>query len=171
MCLLMHVIRDIAEQAVAATASDPEGGLSLHEIYRLLDVGQRRPQRNAHLANPLNRDPKVFYFRPRHEPLSGEEPVYGQFLSLDYSAHDYRMILEDHDDLASLESSILSGSGILNPFTTYEFAFVEFRLAPYRITYRDREGLLKDFNKYAQYDSKRSLEEDHREPKLAWVGT
>ena len=168
---MMHVIRDIAEQAVAATSTDHDGGLSLHEIYRLLDVSKRRPQRNAHLANPLNRDPNVFYFRPRLEPLSGDEPVYGQFLSLGYCAHDPFMIVEDHDDLASLESSILSGGGILNPFTTFELAFIDFRVAPYRITYRDRDGLVKVFNKRDQYDGKVSLREEYRERKLEWAGT
>jgi len=166
----MHVVRDIAAQAVTATSTDPDGGLSLDEIYSLLDVSKRGPQRNEHLANPLNRDPNVFYFRPRLEPLSGNEPVYGQFLSLSYYSHDPFLVLENHDDLASLESSILAGAGILNPFTTFELAFIGFRMAPYRITYRDGQGLFQIFQKRDQYDGKVSAREKYRERKLEWIG-
>jgi hypothetical protein len=163
-----HVIRDIASQAVAVTSGDL-CALSFDEIYELLDVSKRT--RNEHLANPLNRDPNVFYFRPRLVSLSGDEPVFGQFLSLKYGSHDPLMILEDHDDLASLESSILSGAGILNLFTTFQLAFRGFRVAPYRITYRDGNGLVKVFDKQDQYDGKVCLPEEYREAKLEWVDT
>lgn len=165
-----HLLREIAEQAAEAASSDPDFSLQPHKIYRLLDVSKRRPQRNEHLVNPLNRDPNVYYFRPRAEPLSGDEPVYGQFLLLRYCSHDPFVILEDHDELGSLESALLSDGGILNPFITFQFAFIDFRLAPYRITYRDKDGTVTPFNKQDQYDGKLSFGEKYRERKLEWSG-
>jgi regulator of RNase E activity RraA len=137
----------------------------------LLDVYKHRPQQNEHLANPLNRDPNVYYFRPRLKPLTGDEPVLGQFLSLKYCGHDPFVVLEDYDNIASLESSILSACGILNPFKTYELAFVDFRVAPYRITYCDRNGLVKVFDKQDQYVAKASSREEYPERKLEWIGS
>jgi len=166
----MHFLREIAEQSEAAASSRPGGGLTVHEIYCLLDVSKRRPQRNAHLVNPLNRDPNVFYFRPRAQPLSGDEPVYGQFLLLRYCSHSPSVILEDYDDLGSLESAMLSDDGVLNTFISLQFAFIDFRLAPYRITYRAKDGTVTLFSKQDQYNGKLSFGEEYRERKLEWSG-
>ena len=143
----IHTLRELTEQAAVATADDPDGGLELDEIYRLLDVCGTQ---NEHIANPLNRDPDVYYFRPREKMLTGEEAINGRFLSLIYCGHDPYVLLCDHKDLQSLETSILSDSGIINPFITFLIAFVDFRVMPYRIMYRCRDGSVVQFNKQNQ---------------------
>ena len=167
----MHVLREIAAQAVSATSGDGEVGLTLPEIYRLLDVSQRIGHRNLHLANPLNRDRNVFYFRPREKPFTGDEAVDGQFLVLTYCAHDPFITLEDHDSLASLETSILSDGGIINPLISCKFAFKDFRLVPYQISYcRRGDGAVVIFNKQDQYEGNVSIREEYNQRRIEWTG-
>jgi hypothetical protein len=73
-------------------------------IYATLDV---QGQSNMHLANPLNRDPNVFYFRPRMTALSGTELLHGTYLLFDYCAHDESMHLIDYPSLGDLEQAII----------------------------------------------------------------
>lgn len=162
----MQTLRDIADQAVAATATDPDGGLDIDDIFELLDV---RGNANLNLANPLNRDPDVFYFRPRSQPLTGNEPVNGQFLSLEFCGHEPDMILTDHPDLKSLESEILGDRGILNPFTTYLVAFINYRAAPYRVIYRDADGREKQFNKHDQYTGDDPFDTEYVDCRVEWL--
>jgi hypothetical protein len=158
----MYPLRDLINQALAASLADPEGPAADFGTYcRLLDVSG---ERNLHLANPLN--PKDSWpVRPRAQSLSGDEPVHGGFLSLSYSAHDDCVLLEDHDDRSALEEFILGGAGILNPFTTYVFAFVDGNLAPYTITYRSMQNgmlLRLDINE-------RDPEEPYLGKRLEWL--
>jgi hypothetical protein len=146
----MHLLREIATQAVIATAEDPYVGLSTDLIYRLLDVVGTA---NPHLKNPLNRYKDVYYFRPREFPLTGEEPIFGRFLILTYCSHDDCVILIDCADVTTLEARLLGGGGILNPFTSIEFAFVDFLLTPFHITYRGRDGSMSVFNKRKQNEN------------------
>ncbi|NJM74568.1 MAG: hypothetical protein HC852_00960 [Acaryochloridaceae cyanobacterium RU_4_10] len=162
---LMCTLSQIAEQAVAATADDPDGGLKIDELYRLLDVSGTQ---NKHIANRLNRDPNVYYFRPRESPLTGDEPIYGQFLSLAYGSHDPYALLQDYDNLALLEASILSDGGFVNPFTTFLIAFIDFRAVSYEITYRSRNNPVVLFNKQNQYDGSDSVREEYKERQLQW---
>jgi hypothetical protein len=137
---------DLAEEAVAATQDDPEGSaLTVNEILRLLDViGTRNP----HLENPLNH-PRQGYIRPRQTPLTGDEPVSGEFLSLTYCAHDPFVLLRDHDGLESLEWH-LAGSGIANFYITYCIAFIDGKVARYRIAYSADDGTVAWFDKNLQ---------------------
>ena len=162
----MPLLKQIAEDAVEATAYDPDGGLEAKEIYHLLDV---RGTLNEHLMNPLNRVGEVTYVRPRETPLTGEEEVYGQWLSLIYCGHDPFVILRDHADRDSLESFLLSGSGIVNPFITFVIAFIDFNVAPYAINYRNSDGTVVQFNKLNQMDGTDSPNEEYPDRQLEWL--
>jgi len=163
----MQTLRNIVNQAVAATATDSEGGLEANELYMLLDA---RGDANPHLVNQLNRDPQVYYFRPRQHPLTGDEMVNGRFLSLHYCGHDPFALLLDHQDLESLESSILSGAGILNPFTTYLIAFIDYRVAPFRIMYRGSDGNVVHFEKQDQYAGADPWGKQYIDSRVEWLG-
>jgi hypothetical protein len=144
----MFLIRDLAVQAIEATSDDPEGNLlGFGPIYKLLDTDGSR---NPHLANPLNH-PLRCHFRARENPLRGGENVNGEFLSLTYCNHDPFVRLIDHDDLASLEATILGPGGLLNPFITYLVAFISGKVAKYRITYVGPDGTILPFDKYSQW--------------------
>lgn len=160
-----HTLLEIAEEAVVATANDPLGGLDFDDIYGLLDVGGTQ---NEHLANPLNRDPTVYHHRPRAMPLVGDEQINGRYLSLTYCGHYPLVHLCDHEDLHSLERSILSDSGILNPFVTYLIAFIDFRNVPYRVVYRGGDGSLIPFTKLTQYDASYRSREQYIDRQLEW---
>jgi hypothetical protein len=164
----MLPLRQLAQQAVAATLDDPEGtAWNIIDIYRLLDV---EGVRNPHLANPLNH-PRVGHIRPRKSPLCGAEPVYGDYLSLTYCAHDPFVRLEDHDDLASLESALLSPSGIVNPYITYCVAFVAGKVAPFKVMYRGPDGVTRPLDKYQQHKQfnwNQSENEQYPDRRVVW---
>lgn len=140
-------ISTLANEAVAATQDDPEGSaLTVNEILRLLDV---KGTRNPHLENPLNH-PLQGYIRARRARLRGDELVYGEFLSLTYCAHDPFVRLTDHDDLESLALFLASGSGIVNFFITYCIAFIDGKVARYRVAYSADGGAVACFDKHLQ---------------------
>ncbi len=161
----MHLLREIATQAVIATADDPYGGFSTDLIYRLLDVVGTA---NLHLKNPLNTYKEVCYFRPREIALTGEEPVFGRFLVLDYCEHNKSVLLFDFSDIKALESQLLAGSGLLNPFTTFAIAFVEFVLSPFQITFRRGDGKTSIFDKQNQ-DEYIQRRETYENRTLKWL--
>jgi hypothetical protein len=144
----MFRLHDLAVQAIESTSDDPEGNLlGFGPIYKLLDT---EGSRNPHLGNPLNH-PQSGFFRKREHPLSGDEIVNGEFLSLIYCNHDPFVRLVDHDDLASLEAKILGPGGLLNPYINYIVAFISGKVAKYRITYVGPDGAVLPFDKYNQY--------------------
>mgnify|MGYP000387967154 CR=1 FL=1 len=168
---LSHLLR----QAVAHTASDWDGGLDLDELLHLLDVGAFRGKastRNDHLANPLNREDDVFYTRPRATPFHGSEPVFGDFLTVEYCGHYPYAVLRDHDSENLLESAILGPAGITNIFTTYLMVFKNYTLCPYALTFSNRDGDRVRFDKQRQYEPPLyAKSEDFRDLRLQWIGT
>ncbi len=130
---LSDMIRQASDYARAHCA----WGIDEKKALAILDVSGKR---NEHLANPLNRDPNIPYFRRRSTPLSGKEQVYGRFLILDYCGHEVSLILKDFDDIRALEEDVLSGAGILNDFTTYMFAFIQGRLQDYQVAATGSDG-------------------------------
>ena len=164
----MAILHDIVDQVVAATAADPDGGLHAAELYRLLEVN-RVQSRNSHLARPPNRDATVFVSSPRSTPLTGNEPVNGDLLTLEYSPHDELAFLIDHEDLSDMEESILSDGGIVNMYTAQIFAFIDFRLTQYRMTYCDRSGARVVFDK--QNEEMYSDRETFPDRQIEWLGT
>jgi hypothetical protein len=162
----MFRIQDLAIQAIGATSDDPDGNLlSCRHIYELLDTGGSR---NPHLANRLNHPPRG-YIRPREYPLNGDEMANGEFLSLNYCAHDPSLHLVDHDDLASLEEVILGPGGLLNPFTTYLVAFISGKVARYRITYIGADGGVVPFDKYVQSWPQEFLHAQYPGATIEWL--
>lgn len=125
-----NLLRDIVRQAVEFTREHRFWGIREEEILQLLDTFD---EGNGHLANPLNRDPNIHYFRPRETLLTGEEEVNGKYLTLDYCGHDPRLLLKAFDSIEELERSILSDAGILNSWTTYVFAFIDGQLRDYEV--------------------------------------
>jgi hypothetical protein len=145
--MAMLTVFALAKEAVAATQDDPEGSvLTVKEILRLLDV---EGTRNPHLENPLNH-PRLGYIRARQTPLRGDEPVYGEFLSLKHCAHDPFVQLVDHDNLESLAQFLASGSGLVNFFITYCIAFINGKVARYRVAYSAEDGSVALFDKHLQ---------------------
>lgn len=155
----------IAEQAVAFTAADPDGGFELEEILRLLDT---KGTENEHLANPLNRDPNVYYFRPREKALTGAESLHGNYLILNYCGHDSSMILSDYHNISELEATILGGSGILNIFTTYQLVFRNGQIAPYDIFYDSNSGKRVRFSKHNQNQRHVAQNNEYLNPEIRW---
>ena len=144
----MQTLHDIAAQTVDATRDDPEGNLlSPSVIFRLLDV---HGTRNTHLVNPQNLPPWNGCFRAREAPLTGEEAVNGDFLTLTYCHHDPFVRLHDFENRVELEDRLLCPGGILHPMINYVVAFVSGKVAPYRVTFRGLDGSIKQFEKYQQ---------------------
>jgi hypothetical protein len=140
------VLRELIRQAVDFTKDHRNWGLREREALQLLDaVGER----NEHLANPLNKSREVPYFRPRQTPLTGEEPVYGKYLTMDYCGHEPSLSLKTFDTKEELERDILSEAGIINAWTTYVFAFIDGKLRDYEVvvTYTDGSTDSCDNNK------------------------
>jgi hypothetical protein len=143
----MRTVVELASSAVAATADDPEGScLTVDEILRLLDTSGTK---NTHLQNPLNQ-PTSGYTKPRRAPLTGTEPVHGDFLVLIYCAHDPFVRLDDYDDLAAMETALASNSGIVNFMITYAIAFIHGRVRPYTVAYSTPDRGIGRFDKNAQ---------------------
>jgi hypothetical protein len=172
----MAILADLANQVVAIEAehlagiatSDGWNDRALSEIYRLLDVVGHR---NLHLSNPLNLDPTIPYFRERLRPLTGQEPVYGRFLLLDYSDHEPAMILSDHDDVTDLERRILSNGGVLNCWTTWEIAFVDFVATPYQVAYTRRDNTPAVFHMFDNIEGRTRLLDEFHSPRVQWLHT
>jgi hypothetical protein len=168
----MPTLRDIASQAVDATRDDPEGNLlSSPEIFRLLDVVGTR---NTHLANPLNLPPWNGCFRARESPLTGEEAVNGDFLTLTYCHHDPFVRLHDFASRVELEERLLCPGGILHPMINYLVAFVAGKVAPYRVTFRGLDGSIRTFDKYQQHREflwSASMESQYPCARIHWLET
>ncbi len=140
-------VRKLAEDAVAATQNDPEGSpLTLTDVLRLLDSDGNR---NRHLRNPLNH-PRDGYIKPRAVPLTGDEPVHGDFLALTYCAHDPFVRLDDHESLEQLEKFLASDSGTINFYITCSIAFIRGSVVPYRIGYELDDKTVGVFDKHLQ---------------------
>jgi len=152
---LCATLSHIISQAVAHTDSDWFGGLEFDELLQLLDVGpfrSRSKTRNDHLANPLNREDGVCYTRPRSTPFTGDEPVFGEFLTLKYCGHYPYAVLCDYDNEDKLENAILGLSGQTNPFTTYLIAYKHHTLRPYSLSFTNSDGDRVPFAKERQYE-------------------
>jgi len=138
----MNVL-EMAEMAVVASNSDPEGScLTVAEVMRRLDTHDLR---NARLA-----DPAVNRSRVRSKALSGEEPVYGEYLTLVYAAHYPLVRLDGFADLRAMEESLASDRGIVNFLATYVIAFISGKLVPYAVAYKTSDGAVHEFDKWAQ---------------------
>lgn len=159
-------VRNILEQAVAVTSDDKNVGLDFNECLTLLDA---TGPHNAHLRNPLNRDPSVFYWRKREKLLSGNEQVFGRYLTLDYSGHDPSLILFAHDDLAVMTKEIIGPSGLPNPFCTYLIAFIDFKVARFRVNFIDRDGIHRVFRKEDQYEENWVDPGENADWRLEWL--
>lgn len=143
----MLTVLDIANAAVAESQDDLEGSnLTVSTILALLDVVGSV---NMHLANPLNHSRRGG-IRRRETALSGNEPVYGAFLTLAYSAHDPLVLLSEHTNIQKLEEFLASNSGPTNRFVTCCTSFIEGKLEPYRIGYIAADGAVGFFDKHFQ---------------------
>jgi hypothetical protein len=143
----MLTVLELAKAAVAETRDDPEeNAWTVAWVLGLLDVYGTR---NTHLENPLNH-PQRGYLRPREIPLSGTEPVHGSFLALKYCGHDPHVQLFDFDDIKSLERMLASNYGIVNFYITYCIAFIDGKVARYRVAYREDDGSTGWFDKHVQ---------------------
>jgi hypothetical protein len=142
----MLTILELADQAILASHKNPEeSDLTVATILHLLDaVGSS----NAHLKNPLS-DPLQYYSEPRESPLSGKEPVYGEYLALAYRRHDLSVHLHSYDSLELLEQFLASNDGWIHPFVTHCVAFVAGKVEPYRIGYKAEDGSTELFDKWA----------------------
>jgi hypothetical protein len=125
----MLLVRDIA------AAAEATGWVSLDTFLTLTHI---RGTRNAHLADPGGSRARTVHERTTLLPLDAE--VHGRFLTFDYCGHGTSAILQDHESLADVERSILSGSGVLNPFTEVVLAFVDGRHRTFEV--RDASGRL-----------------------------
>lgn len=132
------LLRDLVRQAVEFTNEHEYWGICEEEILQLLDTVD---EENRHLANPLNKDSNVASFRPRQTPLTGEEEVYGKYLTMNYCGHDRSLLLKAFGSIEEMERHILSGGGILNCWTTYVFAFIDDQLRDYEVVATNEEGL------------------------------
>ncbi|MED5016780.1 hypothetical protein P9847_05620 [Paenibacillus chibensis] len=93
---------------------------------------------NLYLRNHLNLEETVSYFRKREVPLSGDEIVNGDFFVFEYIGHNGDMFLRQYNSLIDIEEQITSGSGITNPFTTYQVAIVNGGVKEYEIYFTDK---------------------------------
>ena len=128
---------ELIRQAADLTRGHRYWGVREKEILRILDAAGKR---NRHLVNPMNRDREVPYFRPRQTPLTGDELVYGKYLTMHYCGHDVSSLLFDFDCIEELEKDLLSGAGILNCWTTYVFAFIDGQLRDYEVAVTFEDG-------------------------------
>ncbi len=95
-------LRELADQILTQV---PESGLTIQEIYASLDF---RGPRNTRLAIP---EWHVDDFRDsqmqRHEFLTGEEEVLGDFLVFHYCRHDGTMYLTECGSLSEAAQLVL----------------------------------------------------------------
>ena len=124
----------IAEQIIKAA---PEQMLSVQELYASLDF---RGPRNAHLAIP---EWHTEEFRTsemqRHEFLSGNEEITGDFLVFRYNL-DGEMVLLEFATLGDAGQFVVGGAGVFNGFTRLALVFDHFRLCHYRVSFLDHTG-------------------------------
>jgi hypothetical protein len=137
--------------------------LTVQEIYASLDF---HGPKNQHLAIPEwhvddFRNPEM----QRHEFLTGEEELLGDFLVFHYCRHDGTMYLTECSSLSEAAQLVLGGAGVLNAFTDLELVFGRFRLRPYRVTYRGRTGARVIFAKEQLAD-----ERIFADRKIEWLG-
>ncbi len=131
----MHLLSKIVDQLIPQDLQD-NGDWLYKFIYTNLHVrrkGDTEPK-NTHLINPLNE--KMGAFKPRNPPLSGTEKILGDFLTLRLGTHDNSVFLDEYKDQSELEMTILSDSGIFNPFTKYMFAIIDGEALAYRVTFQ-----------------------------------
>lgn len=124
---------------------------------------------NEHLANPLNKDPNVYYFRPRPVPLTGDEEISGEYLMFDYCSHYESMKLREFESLSELEKIILDGAGITNNFTSDMVAIVHGTVKRYTVTFFGaKTGSRQVFDKTIQYTGPEPFR-DHEQLQLHWL--
>jgi hypothetical protein len=153
-------LRDLAEQIVTQV---PENGLTVQEIYASLDF---HGPRNEHLAIPEwhvddFREPEM----QRHEFLTGEEEVLGDFLVFSYCRHDGTMYLTECNSLSEAAQLVLGGAGVFNVFTDLELVFDHLRLRPYQVSYRGQTGARVIFAKEQLAD-----ERVFADRQIEWLG-
>ena len=153
-------LRNVVEQIIAQV---PESGLTAQEIYASLDF---KGPRNQHLAIPEwhvgdFRDPEM----QRHEFLTGEEEVFGDFLVFHFCRQDGTMHLTDCSSLSEAAQVVLGGAGVFNVFTDLELVFDHFRLRPYRVSYRAPTGARVIFAKEQLAD-----ERIFADRQIEWLG-
>jgi hypothetical protein len=139
----MPLVRDIAAAAHATVEMSPEVFGTVTHICGT---------RNAHLADPENRDSRTGHYRDRETPLPMDAEIRGDFLTLTFYDHDGYVLLTDHDSLQDVEEAIRSRPGVLNGFVGFLLAFVHGRQRGYEV--RDQAGnvLAKDGQRVASLD-------------------
>ena len=140
--------------------------ISVEDILHIIDF---EGSINGHLANPLNKNSKVFYFRPRPEPLAGDEKIRGDYLLFDYSSHYQSMKLREFSSRFDIEKFILAGNGIMNNYTSDIVVIIGGEIRHYLVTYFDEDaGIRKPFNKIEQYVGPKPFRE-YAQMQLHWI--
>lgn len=163
----LELARLIVEETEIYSQTFPDvfSPLDVGYILETIDIDGKD---NNHLANPLNKDPECYYFRPRETSLSGKEIVVGNYLLFDYCAHDESMYLTQYASLKELEQGILNERGITNTFTTHVIAIVRGQVKRYQILYqRDSFSGKVIFKKEQQV--RESLFEKLTDVELEWL--
>ncbi len=131
-----------------------------------------RGTRNAHLADPQGFDDLTRKHSERTTPLPLDGEVRGDFVTLDYCGHCTCVIIEDHDSLADVELKILSGAGILNPFTEVVLAFINGKLREYEVRHESGTLLAKAGVLVVSWSEVRGLSAtDRRKCQVLWMTT
>lgn len=161
---------ELAKMLVAQVNARPWAGhfnsLSLDGLLRVIDFDGPS---NEHLCNPLNRDAKVRYFRPRLKSLTGNEEISGDYLLFDYCSHDESMKLREFESCGELETFILDVAGITNDFTTDLVPIIKGQIRDYTVSYFDiKTGSRKSFDKIEQYVGPEPFR-DYPELHLHWI--
>jgi hypothetical protein len=89
------------------------------------------------------------------------------FLLVSHVAHVPETILVGFTTLPDLGRAILSGSGLMNNFTTHCIAFVQGAARRFRIFYRDEAGKEVLFSKAKQIEED-DFSDVYAEPRLEW---
>jgi hypothetical protein len=137
------LLSDLANQVVRAA---PSGMLTEQMLYASLDF---RGTQNEHLAIPPWHDDPDFKVpgMARHEFLTGQEELRGEVLIFHYCAHDGKMILQDVANLADAEAVVLGGAGVFNAYTDLLIIFEKGCIRPYRVSYRNKDGVRVGLNR------------------------
>jgi hypothetical protein len=122
---------------------------------------------NPSLANPSQGYP-ASHFRPREQPLTGEEEIRGDYFLFDYGSHDNSLFLREYESLRTLELAIIGPAGITNDFTTLMIAIVNGQLKHYEITFL-AAGQRKRFDKDQQNLSSTVLRQGYSSSQVSWL--
>ena len=138
----MRQLIEIAKQTRSET------GFPIASFLEWIDFASGR---NYAFHNPANEGKKYGLCHPRSSLLTGCEIVTGDFLVLSYVDHDDELLLTDYDALETLEKSLLSDSGMLNVWNTWQLAFIEQKLRRFEIMFRDTiAGEFVRFDKHSE---------------------